>query len=166
VHNRFMNWFFEIPEETSPAKVVSADGSSSAKAENEPAELPASVYKSVHPPYAQRQCTSCHAASARMNPSLQLPKACSTCHPRFFTSEVGHAPAADGDCTMCHEMHRSRELHLLKMPVLDTCVECHDEPEDLSEEAHSGPDAEQCTKCHDPHFGTGFFLKPQSRKTP
>ena len=39
-------------------------------------------------------------------------------------------------------------------------MKCHDEPEDLTEEAHGVPGVENCTSCHDPHFGSAPFLKP------
>ncbi|MCH8852268.1 MAG: hypothetical protein IID41_06395 [Planctomycetes bacterium] len=91
---------------------------------------------------------------------------CSTCHPRFFSDAVGHGPVASGDCMACHTPHRSKHPSLLLLPVFETCIECHDEPEDLSEAAHSGRDAEQCIKCHDPHFGEGMLLRnadPEAR---
>jgi predicted CXXCH cytochrome family protein len=59
----------------------------------------------------------------------------------------------------CHRPHRSEHSALLILPLFDTCIECHDEPEDLSETAHSGTDAEDCMKCHDPHFGEGMLLR-------
>ena len=84
---------------------------------------------------------------------------CEDCHPRFFSEEVGHPPVADRSCQGCHTLHRSTQPHLLLRSLLETCVECHDEPEDLSEEAHSGDGVENCTQCHDPHFGKGALLR-------
>jgi hypothetical protein len=63
-------------------------------------------------------------------------------------------------------MHRSDQPHLLKRPLLQTCVECHDEPADLSKDAHGGPKVEQCTSCHDPHFGSGPLLRTGAPPTP
>ncbi|MCH8856034.1 MAG: hypothetical protein IIA03_07305 [Proteobacteria bacterium] len=86
--------------------------------------------------------------------------ACRKCHQRYFSNEVGHAPVTQGQCTECHDMHRSVELKLLKMSTFELCIECHEEPEDLSEEAHGGTDVERCTACHDAHFGSGMLLRP------
>ena len=95
-----------------------------------------------------------------MQPRDNLTDACSVCHPRYFSPEVGHAPATDGECIECHEMHRSEHPALLKMPLYDMCIECHEEAEDLSQPAHQGEQAQRCTVCHDPHFGEGMLLKP------
>jgi predicted CXXCH cytochrome family protein len=157
-HDRFMHWFFEIPEGTASQEVTAKSTSLTYKP---PAlALAEPKYKSVHAPVVKRACTSCHDVSARMQVREDLMDSCRGCHARYFGPDVGHSPVSDEECTGCHELHRSEHLHLLKQPTLDLCVECHDEPEDLSEEAHSGEGVENCTACHDAHFGTGVLLKP------
>jgi predicted CXXCH cytochrome family protein len=94
---------------------------------------------------------------------------CRECHPRYFSDAVRHDPVSSGDCDTCHQPHRSELLHLLRQPVYNTCVDCHDEPEDLSEEAHGGDILESgavknCTVCHDPHFGAEKLLRPGHEK--
>jgi predicted CXXCH cytochrome family protein len=88
-----------------------------------------------------------------------LADACRPCHGRFFGDEVRHSPVADGECATCHEMHRSTLPYLLKQQAPDMCTECHDEPEDLSEDAHAAENVDHCTDCHDPHFGGDMLLK-------
>ncbi len=156
---RFKGWFFEIPEKGEPVQV--ADEFTPAPTYEPPmVVLPGPKYASIHLPVVRRQCLSCHDASAQMAAREDTAKTCGECHRRFFTEEVGHGPASDGECAQCHTAHHSENPFLLKMPAYDLCIECHDEPAELSEEAHSGPNAKDCTTCHDPHFGTGMFLKP------
>ncbi len=158
------HFFFEIPEQQ-PKEKVATTNETEKESQTPLPELPTltlarTKFQSVHPPYVTRDCQNCHDRSNRMQIRDDLAESCSHCHPRFFSDDVEHYPVAEGECATCHEMHRSTLKHLLKMPVFDTCIECHDEPEDLSEEAHSGENVKNCVRCHDPHFGTGPFLKP------
>jgi len=160
--DRLKHFFFEVPPPKTQAEIESNPPSSS----NEPPTLPLAEprFVSFHPPYVNHQCTHCHDAPNRMKVREDLVKQCGTCHPRYVSDEVGHPPVQQGECITCHNPHKSAFVHLLKQSVLDTCVECHDEPEGLSPDAHSAEGVENCTSCHDPHFGTGVFLKKDLAK--
>lgn len=164
---RLKHWFFEVPEEgresagskaEQPPPSFEIDASLTRLAEP-PSLRPAPT--SVHPPYVLRQCAECHNADKRMAARDDFLDSCKSCHPRYFSPQVGHAPVQMGQCTECHDMHLSDRPSLQKLPTLDLCIECHDVPEDLSQPAHSVRGVERCTACHDPHFGTGTLLKPK-----
>ena len=161
---RLKAFFFEIPPE--PQTQGAADKPLDPTPEPSALSLPESKYVSLHPPYVARQCQSCHDVAQRMQVRKDLADSCRGCHARYFGPEVGHAPVAQGQCAECHDMHRSEQLHLLKKSVLKTCVECHDEPAELSKDAHGGPKVDQCTSCHDPHFRSGALLRTGAPSMP
>lgn len=94
-----------------------------------------------------------------MSPRKDILDACRACHSRYFTAEAGHTPVKQGQCSECHDPHRSVEKSLLKKKIMDTCTACHDEPALLSPASHGGENVGRCTTCHDPHFGSGKLLR-------
>ena len=157
---RLAAFFFEIPSEEPTRTVDRVQGDVSTPEVTPTFKLPPPRFVSRHRPYVTRECRSCHDDALRMAVRSDFLDSCKECHARYFSADVGHAPVKQGECITCHDMHRSEHPGLLKLAAFDTCIECHDEPEDLSEEAHSPAGAEECMRCHDPHFGTGMLLKP------
>ena len=161
--DRLKAFFFEIPPETQAETDAPARNAGAYDADPPVLVIPTSAYASLHPPFVERSCNNCHDATARMAVRADLLYVCGQCHPRYFTDQVGHGPVAQGQCIVCHDVHRSVHPALLKLSILYTCIECHDEPEDLSEEAHGVTGVENCTQCHDAHFGSGMLLKTTHR---
>ena len=158
---RLKVFFFEIPvAESSTPQVSDATATTLASLPLPVVELPPSRFRSLHQPYVERNCRSCHDAANRMSVRADLADQCRSCHTRYYSEHVGHEPVSQGECAACHEPHRSVHPALLRLSVFETCVDCHEEPEDLSPDAHSGENVENCTACHDAHFGTGVLLKP------
>ncbi len=155
---RLKHFFFEVPEKPAAAE-AEAEKKTPAEELPEAADLE-QQYASIHPPYAQHDCKACHNPDSQMQVREDLSSWCGACHPRYFSDEVEHPPVAAGDCLMCHRPHRSEYKFLLANKVESLCADCHGGPEDLSQDAHSGPDAADCTKCHEVHFGSGPMLRP------
>ncbi len=158
---RTKHFFFEVPDDAQ-AGSASGDAQPTDTSERPDLELPPSAYASVHQPYARQMCAECHDPSAKMPGLDNLTDACGECHARYFSDEVAHSVVSDGECLACHQLHRSKLPSLLTRSAAELCADCHDDPADLSEEAHGVDGVEKCTMCHDPHFGgeDEMLLKP------
>ncbi len=62
-----------------------------------------------------------------------------------------HAPAAQGDCAVCHNPHESTNPFLLNKKPEQVCSQCH--TEDLLMEIQDHQKSEDCISCHNPHLG-------------
>ncbi len=142
---------------------------------------------SVHPPYAEKDCTACHefadesvAGSGKAGmPMLSLDRAsgqgwlleppeelCFECHDDK-TAEAAeaegkmiHSPVEDGECIECHNPHLSPNRHLLRAARVRTlCFGCHDE--EIADGVDDHPELdedEDCTDCHNPHMSEDEYL--------
>ncbi len=104
----------------------------------------------VHPPFEDEDCGSCHEAS-RITRTV-----CEDCHDFEEAPDHPHAPFATDDCMMCHEPHAADRASLLKRPVPQLCAQCHT-LKGYQEGVHpvaKHPQQSQdltCADCHNPH---------------
>ncbi len=125
----------------------------------------------VHEP--RKDCANCHqrqpiqfsAPKARLH--KPVPELCFGCHEGFEVTELYvHGPKSAGECLFCHEHHKSRFEHLLKMAQPELCYQCHEVLEADPIPEHPNDPKVQCTKCHDPHGGSErYFLRNDEVKS-
>jgi len=159
---RLKHFFFEVPVAEAGDGVGQAGNANHVvPVEDRPTlTLPPGRFVSVHEPFRSHDCEVCHNADAQMSVNTDNEETCGACHDRYFSSEVGHAPVAGGECLLCHDPHRSAFPALLLSAIGENCAQCHDAAEDLSQPAHAEAEGTNCTKCHDPHFGEPPLLRP------
>lgn len=116
---------------------------------------------SVHPPYAEKNCSDCHDKTKKGGLVVSRNELCFVCHVDFVKGTYVHGPVAVGDCYACHLPHNSAFPSLLKTEAATVCVSCHREKR-AAAAMHDRAAAKQlgCLDCHDPHFSNApFFLK-------
>jgi predicted CXXCH cytochrome family protein len=127
---------------------------------------PKLMAKFMHPPFADKQCDTCHAPAK--NGKVVLTQAnvkdlCVTCHSDkaelIEKAKVQH-PGAAGDCTDCHSPHASRQPGLPKTNAVDICLGCHTDIADLGKKSvhHQPAFSQGCATCHTPHGGDNDHL--------
>lgn len=129
---------------------------------------------SFHPPYRDKQCSSCHGVQRQGDwlqgiPELRAPveQLCGRCHQRP-QQEFVHGPVATLSCYLCHEHHSSPNPHLLKAADPSTlCARCHTGPTFTTREQHQSYGDRSCVECHDPHASARrFLLRPEPTAAP
>lgn len=114
---------------------------------------------SVHPPYKEKKCKSCHDTSKPGGLLAPRRDICLLCHDYIVKGAYGHAPAVTGECLACHLPHDSVFPYLLKQEKAKLCVSCHTErrvAQGLHEQvAKAGI---LCSDCHNPHAGNVKYL--------
>lgn len=145
-----LSYFFDgVPDPNAP---VLADG--------QPAEggttAGVQLVGSVHKPYADDDCASCHdSAMGRFEQFQKLESdVCMRCHESALNQyPVMHGPVAVMECNFCHQPHESREPHLLQKQARELCMQCHvAELLSPSPPQHLMPEA-SCITCHSGHGG-------------
>lgn len=120
------------------------------------------------PPFAKKQCTSCHQPHASNQDfllSAPIKPLCLSCHrqiAKYVYSENKHPPFVAGSCTSCHRPHASNVKPLLRRRPKTLCLSCHPTIAKLMklpvkmEPFETG----NCPKCHNPHgSGNAKLLK-------
>lgn len=117
--------------------------------------------ETVHPPYGEKECDSCHDKTkpdGLVRPRNEL---CFVCHPDIIKGAFVHGPASVGDCLECHVPHSSQAPSLLKKEKSQVCGGCHREKR-VAEGLHTNVMSRGmfCMDCHNPHAGSvQYFLK-------
>ncbi|RJX31689.1 MAG: cytochrome C [Desulfurivibrio sp.] len=118
----------------------------------------------VHAPVDGDDCLSCHRQVNQQHPSAagqdfaaaaEGGALCFQCHAQEgFNGRRKHGPSASGACTVCHDPHGSDQQGLLKMPLKELCLDCHQDFAASMEEAaylHTAIRKLDCGACHLPH---------------
>ncbi|MEF9437618.1 MAG: cytochrome c3 family protein [Candidatus Mariimomonas ferrooxydans] len=138
-----------------------------------------------HGPYGAGQCYQCHDISASVSFKTfrkkksrgiagqgrgipgrlvaPLKELCTECHPQKSAQTAhskdlwSHGPAANGNCTACHNPHRSAfQYMLLKEKTTELCMQCHSSGYIMKTDEHTND--RECISCHNPHMGKNRFL--------
>jgi predicted CXXCH cytochrome family protein len=109
-------------------------------------------FKSMHPPYKERDCNACHNAGNMGKLNQSQPALCFQCHETMAArKEYSHGPAASGHCTTCHSPHKSEKKNLLLSTSPDLCLNCHAPLTASQNRVHKEIDGKDCVQCHNPH---------------
>jgi predicted CXXCH cytochrome family protein len=145
---------------TETEKTIAAEvGEMRRRAQLAKGEADKEVYKSQHPPYVKRKCSSCHDKTSRNMLTASKAKLCFNCHSRSkFKGQYVHGPVAGGACLMCHLPHNSKLSYLLSKSTPALCLQCHEKECFPAREHTDG--VTDCLKCHLPHVGEDpMFLR-------
>jgi predicted CXXCH cytochrome family protein len=137
--------------------------------------------RSVHPPFAEDDCTACHADHGDQERLMLLETGnalCEGCHDAGgadFARSHHNIRGTKASCLSCHDPHRSSEEHLFrpgrhrplsfgrcdpchrydgrlnKPTVKELCLGCHGGEEFSRRFTHTPVGKGECLACHDPH---------------
>jgi predicted CXXCH cytochrome family protein len=113
----------------------------------------------LHYPYGERECAMCHDERSLGNMVEPQPGLCYLCHEDLAQSyNYLHGPVAGGYCTACHDPHRSKNPHLLRLSGETLCFYCHRQASVLKNEMHQDLEGMECLDCHNAHGGDDKFI--------
>ena len=164
-HNKVLSFFFDGVSDPNYKELNAVNDSLSQLDSTGIAEVTERVPKpqfTYHPPYRDKECSSCHDKSSMGKFRKPQPGLCYTCHRNFNeTYDFLHGPVAAGYCASCHNQHLSKSDKLLLYKDRQLCFHCHNETIVITNKFHEKIEDANCTKCHDPHGGESrFIVKP------
>lgn len=153
--DKWLRFFFDgvppPPGSTEPTEQP-ADPAVQKTAALKPEATPVLLPGSIHEPYAEHSCDACHESKFSQQLGGTMREVCFTCHDDFLSAKkFKHYPAKEGDCTECHNPHKSPNKHLLNRTGSDLCYECHDDMTKGAKYKHDPAAKGYCTECHNPH---------------
>jgi predicted CXXCH cytochrome family protein len=117
-------------------------------------------------------CDACHIQEqGRKHPrnrnsirlKSDLPALCYNCHEESkFKNKDVHTPVAEGMCTACHDVHRSRLKSLLNAKLPGLCFKCHDRARFTKKYTHKVALNSCGRRCHNPHSSEKPYLLSQA----
>jgi len=113
---------------------------------------------SVHPPFGEGSCDSCHAdsKSTAFNEKKKN-DICAACHDiaeKAQQAKVPHPALESADCVDCHSPHASKQERLVRSAGAGPCADCHgDQVAGEGESQHGAILRFGCRACHEPHGG-------------
>jgi predicted CXXCH cytochrome family protein len=122
---------------------------------------PAPEPVSTHAPWKNRDCFACHEAESSLVTAKGGDSLCRKCHTEYLDpapADWVHGPVALGQCSLCHEPHKSQYPALLKGPERDLCRRCHAETSLAEMPVHRSAGDKECSACHDPHMSGSRLL--------
>jgi predicted CXXCH cytochrome family protein len=166
-HYKTLSIFFDgVPDpnaKTSTAKAAAASGNKLGAPGRQGGPI-----ASIHKPFAEENCTACHAQATQIFASAMDANVCLNCHQKVLDAyPVMHGPVIGKACLWCHQPHESPSPWLLKTQAATLCTQCH-ERESLTQhsEGHRSESA-SCLDCHTGHGGHALpFLRADASTQP
>jgi len=116
-----------------------------------------------------KSCAPCHGGESDQassdDPHLiaPVPQLCRLCHKEYveMTGWV-HGPVATGNCTLCHEPHKTKNKSLLNGAMPELCYRCHETEILRLVAGHADASYTSCNNCHEGHTSPGRMLLKQT----
>lgn len=109
-----------------------------------------------HPGVEAEKCANCHEGGYALTGDDSVAPLCNRCHKAFDKEEFVHGPVAFGQCAVCHDAHGSARANALRLPPVELCQDCHNQP--VSKKHRDEAGEEVCTECHNPHSSAKPFM--------
>jgi predicted CXXCH cytochrome family protein len=122
------------------------------------------VLLSMHKPYVDKECQSCHDSPTPGPSSAVLSTdSCIKCHDKVPNQHpVMHEAVVNRSCLWCHEPHGSKFPNLLRTDNNALCTQCHQTALLSTQTPEHASEQTACMSCHAAHGASDrALLKPR-----